>query len=83
MKFKIYSKAGCSSCQQAKAFIEVKGLSYEYLMLGKDYQMSDFIEAAQGNTHKTFPLIVHAGDVDDVWIYLGGLVELKEALATK
>ena len=51
MKFKIYSKVGCSSCQQAKAFLDTKGLSYEYLMLGKDYQMSDFIEAAQGNAY--------------------------------
>lgn len=76
MKFKIYSKVGCSSCQQAKAFIEAKGLSYDYLMLGKDYQMSDFIEASQGNTHKTFPLILKDG------VYLGGLVELKQALKT-
>lgn len=81
MKFKIYSKAGCSSCQQAKALLEAKGLSYEYLMLGKDYQMSDFIEAAQGNVHKTMPLIVHAGDVDGVWVYLGGLEALKKHLS--
>lgn len=81
MKFKIYSKAGCSSCQQAKAFLDAKGFSYEYLLLGKDYQMSDFIEAAQGNIHKTFPLIVHAGDVDDSWIYLGGLEALKQHLS--
>ena len=80
MKFKIYSKAGCSSCQQAKALLEAKGLSYEYLMLGKDYQMSDFIEAAQGNVHKMFPLVVHAGDDDGVWVYLGGLEALKEHL---
>lgn len=81
MKFKIYSKAGCSSCQQAKALLETKGLSYEYLMLGKDYQLSDFIEAAQGNIHKAFPLIVHAGDVDGVWVYLGGLEALKQHLS--
>lgn len=80
MKFKIYGKSGCSGCQQAKALLEAKGLSYEYLMLGKDYQMSDFIEAAQGNIHKTFPLITNVGDVDDVWGYLGGLEQLKEYL---
>lgn len=81
MKFKIYSKVGCSSCQQAKAFLETKGLSYEYLMLGKDYQLSDFIEAGQGNIHKSFPLITHAGDVDGVWVYLGGLDALKQYLS--
>lgn len=80
MKFKIYGKVGCPGCQQAKALLEAKGLSYEYLMLGKDYQMSDFIEAAQGNIHKTMPLIAHAGDVDGFWVYLGGLEQLKEYL---
>lgn len=74
MKFKIYSKAGCSSCQQAKTILDTKKLSYEYLMLGKDYQMSDFIEASQGNTHKTFPLILKDGE------YLGGLPDLKKDL---
>lgn len=74
MKFKIYSKVGCSSCHQAKAFLDAKGMSYEYLMLGKDYQMSDFIEATQGNTHRTFPLILKDG------VYLGGLPDLKKDL---
>ena len=81
MKFKIYGKNACSSCQQAKVLLESKGLSYEYLSLGKDYQMSDFIEAAQGNTHRTFPLIVHAGDVDGFWVYLGGLEDLKQHIS--
>lgn len=78
MKFKIYSKSGCSSCQQAKALLDSKGISYEYLLLGTDYQLSEFIEASQGNTHKSFPLITHAGDVDGVWVYLGGLDALKQ-----
>ena len=78
MKFKIYGKVGCPGCQQAKALLEAKGFSYEYLMLGKDYQLSDFIEAAQGNLHKSFPLILHAKDVDGVWAYLGGLEALKQ-----
>ena len=78
MKFKIYGKSGCNACQQAKALLESKGISYDYLMLGKDYQMSEFIEASQGNVHKTMPLIVHAGDVDGVWVYLGGLEALKQ-----
>lgn len=81
MKFKIYGKNACSSCQQAKALLESKGIPYEYLSLGKDYQMSDFIEASQGITHKSFPLITHAGDVDGVWVYLGGLEALKKHLS--
>lgn len=78
MKFKIYGKGGCSSCEQAKALLDSKGVQYQYLSLGKDYQMSEFIEASQGNIHKSFPLITHTGDVDGVWVYLGGLDALKQ-----
>ena len=81
MKFKIYGNGGCSSCEQAKTLLDSKGIEYQYLSLGKDYQMSEFIEAAQGNIHKSFPLIVHAGDVDGVWVYLGGLEALKQHLS--
>ena len=81
MKYVVYGKTNCPSCTSAKQLLESKGLSYEYLMLGKDYQMSDFIEAAQGNTHKTFPLIVHTED--GVESYVGGLQQLQQILGGK
>lgn len=68
--FKIYSKQACTSCTQAKLLLDVKGVSYEYLSLGKDYNISEF--TSYSKTHKTFPLIVKDGE------YFGGLKELKE-----
>lgn len=79
--FRIYGKDLCIACKEAKNFLDSKGIKYEYLTLGKDYQMSEFIEASQGNVHRTMPLVVHAGDVDCVWVYLGGLDALKKHLS--
>ena len=50
---KIYGKQGCSSCNQAKALCESNGISYEYLSLGKDYQLSEFMSIKEG--HRSFP----------------------------
>ena len=52
---KIYGRAGCSSCNQAKALCESNSVSYEYLSLGKDYQLSEFMGIKEG--HRSFPLI--------------------------
>ena len=71
---KIYGRAGCSSCNQAKALCESSGVSYEYLSLGKDYQLSEFISIKEG--HRSFPLITK----DDE--YLGTLQDLKEYLGS-
>lgn len=68
--FKIYSKPACQSCTEAKLFLDVKGANYEYLSLGKDYNLSEF--TSYSKTHKTFPLIVKDGE------YFGGLKELRE-----
>lgn len=67
---KIYGKDGCSSCNQAKMFCQNKGLEYEYLSLGKDYQLKDFIALTDGS-HRTFPLIMN-GDA-----YIGTYENLK------
>ena len=69
---KIYGRAGCSSCNQAKALCESHGVSYEYLSLGKDYQLSEFMGIKEG--HRSFPLITK----DDE--YIGTLQDLKEYL---
>ena len=69
---KIYGRAGCSSCDQAKALCESNGIYYEYLSLGKNYQLSEFMSIKEG--HRSFPLITK----DDK--YIGTLQDLKEYL---
>ena len=66
---KIYGRAGCSSCNQAKALCESNGISYEYLSLGKDYQLSELMSIKEG--HRSFPLITK----DEK--YIGTLLDLK------
>ena len=69
---KIYGKQSCSSCNQAKALCESSGVSYEYLSLGKDYQLSEFMSIKEG--HRSFPLITKDGE------YIGTLQDLKNYL---
>ena len=69
---KIYGKQSCSSCNQAKALCESNGVSYEYLSLGKDYQLSEFMSIKEG--HRSFPLITKDYE------YIGTLQDLKEYL---
>ena len=73
---KIYGKTGCSACVQAEQLLETKGLDYEYALLGLNYSLEEFYNVAP-KTHKTFPMVTKDGK------YIGGLVELKEVLATK
>ncbi|CAH1066805.1 Glutaredoxin-related protein [Acinetobacter phage MD-2021a] len=74
--FKIYGRNGCSSCVQAKALLESKGIPLEYLSIGKDYDLQKFMSF--NPSHKTFPLITRV--VEGVEKYVGGLTELKEIL---
>ena len=74
--FTVYGKTGCSACVQAEQLLETKGLDYEYALLGLNYSLEDFYNVAP-KTHKTFPMVTKDGK------YIGGLVELKEVLATK
>ncbi len=69
---KIYGRAGCSSCDQAKALCGANGVSYDYLSLGKDYQLSEFMSIKEG--HRSFPLITKDGE------YIGTLQDLKDYL---
>lgn len=81
MKFKIYSKQGCSSCIQAKQLLESKGIEFEYLVFGRDYDMEKFM--CLSSRHKSFPLITGVERYDGVDMheqYVGGLQELKNLL---
>ena len=70
---KIYGKQSCSSCDQAKALCESNSVSYEYLSLGKDYQLSEFMSIKEG--HRSFPLITKGDE------YIGTLQDLKQYLS--
>lgn len=70
--YKIYGKTGCSSCVQAKNFLEAKGVDYEYLLLGKDYELSAFTSIKEG--HRSFPLITMNDE------YIGTFEDLKKAV---
>lgn len=73
--YTVYGKLSCDSCDQAKALLTAKGLEFEYKQFGKDYDLGEF--SSFNKAHRSFPLILKDGK------YLGGLVELKEVLATK
>ncbi len=75
MKVTIFGKTACSSCIQAKQLCELKNVEYEYQELGKDYDITQFYNLVP-RSHKSFPAILIDGK------YIGGLVELKEVLAT-
>lgn len=71
--FYIYGKSGCSSCEQAKAFLENKGEDYQYLSLGKDFDLGKFMSF--NPSHRSFPLISKfVGDTEE---YVGTLEDLK------
>lgn len=71
--FKIYGKVGCSSCVQAKNLLEAKGIDYEYLVLGKDYDLKTFTSIKEG--HRSFPLITKDSE------YVGTFVDLQKLVA--
>lgn len=72
----VYSKNGCSSCLQAKALLENKGVEYNYLTLNKDYDLGKFMSF--DTAHKSFPLITQV--TDEYENYIGGLEQLKNLL---
>lgn len=75
--FKVYGKQGCSGCEQAKAMLDSKELDFQYLLLGKDYSVSDMMSVSK--THRSFPMITKIGS-DGVEEYVGALEDLKSLL---
>ena len=76
MKVTIYGKANCKSCDEAKQLCDNNSVEYEYKQMGKDFELLEMYYIAPRN-HKSFPMVAIGGK------YIGGLVELKEILATK
>ena len=67
----IYSKAGCVYCDMAKALCEQRGVEYEVLMLGVDYEVEDFTNHFPYAT--TVPQIYFTGK------HIGGYENLVQA----
>ena len=74
--FKVYGKTNCPSCTSAKQLLESKCFEYDYLLFGKDYDLSKFVEI--NKTHKTMPMITTVKD--GVESYVGGLHQLQQIL---
>lgn len=75
--FKIYGKQGCSGCEQASAMLDSKELDFQYLSLGKDYDLSLFLDF--NSSHRSFPMITKING-DGVEEYVGALEDLKSLL---
>ena len=76
MKYVVYGKTNCPSCTSAKQLLESKSCEYDYLLFGKDYDLSKFVEI--NKTHKTMPMITTVEN--GVESYVGGLQQLQQIL---
>ena len=76
MKYVVYGKTNCPSCTSAKQLLDSKGCEYVYLLFGKDYDLSKFVEI--NKTHKTMPMITTVKN--GVESYVGGLQQLQQIL---
>lgn len=56
----IYGKPACPSCVKAKQLCEMRGYSYEYQEMGKDFDREFIFEQFPGA--RTFPQIVVNGE---------------------
>jgi len=75
MKSIVWSKYNCPFCDQAKALLKQKGISFEERKIGDGYTKEDLLEAVPGA--RTVPQIF----LDDKLI--GGFTELKKYLANE
>ena len=81
--FTIYSKEKCQQCDSAKLLCQMKGVDYVVKTLDVDYTRDELMHISP--KARSFPVIAVKVKYDGVEMeeYIGGLVELKELLATK
>ena len=79
----IYSKDNCQQCDSAKLLCQMKGVDYVVKTLDIDYTRDELMHVSP--KARSFPIITVKVKYDGVEMeeYIGGLVELKEVLATK
>ncbi len=68
----VWSQTNCPACNQAKALLDIKGISYEVKMLGENATKQDLLEAVP--SARSVPQIFLDGK------YVGGLPELRKAI---
>lgn len=71
----IYGKMNCQQCLMAKMECDMKGIPYEYKLLGTDFEM-EFVTSNYPK-HREFPLILNGND------YIGGYKDLKSFQTTE
>ena len=79
----IYSKDNCQQCDSAKLLCQMKGVEYAVKTLDIDYTREQLMHISP--KARSFPVITAKVKYDGVEmeVYIGGLTELKEVLATK
>lgn len=79
----IYSKEKCQQCDSAKLLCQIRGVDYVVKTLGVDYTRDELMHISP--KARSFPVVTVKVTYDGIEMeeYIGGLVELKEALATK
>ena len=73
MKATVWSKYHCPYCDQAKALLKSKDISFEEKKIGDGYTKEELLEAVP--TARTVPQIFIDGEL------VGGFTELKQKLA--
>jgi glutaredoxin 3 len=72
MKAVIWSKYNCPYCDQAKALLKMKGITFEERKIGDGYTKEDLLEAVP--TARSVPQIFLGEEL------IGGFTELKAKL---
>jgi len=73
-KYIIYGKNDCPWCEKAKELLEEKGLPYEELKLGIDYDKEELRSKLGGIDRLTVPQIFHEG------VHLGNYEALRNLI---
>lgn len=74
-KYIIYSRDNCPWCVKAKELLESKGLPYEELKLGIDYDKEQLRSKLGGIDRLTVPQIFHEGNYIGNYEGLRSLIE--------
>lgn len=77
MKALIYGRPGCSFCDKAKILCRLKGIDFDYKVVGTDIE-KDKLEEMIGHTVNSIPQIFIT--TEGFSEYVGGFNELKAKL---
>lgn len=75
-KYTIYSRNDCPWCTRAKELLESKGLAYNELKLGVDYDRNELATKLGNPARLTVPQIFHEGN------YIGNYEALRNLIET-